>query len=436
MKRFPTLKRYAMSVEDARALFGLASWPVSEEELKKKYRVLSLKHHPDRGGSTEEMQKVNRAAEALFKALEASDGKSHNFSKFHADIEKAVREYKDIDHSHNEDTAEIIGLEEQHKKLVDEGHVELAKLDASGAARLKVKLKGGGHVVLKVWKEKPSAYRSNEYFSKVESLSDDAPESAKQSLAIGKTFTGESARRDYYKAEKHRNFAKHIKDKKKSLSRQKAYSQEFEKKEEGVSSSGTYYTTEPSEAIVSGLVDHMLKTNVLRVLSRGKNKGSVSIDPSAVRDLGKSKDSNAKFIAGVVAMMRSYVDRRVTSNMMGVMDAGSLAEQIASMIVTGKDDYLRSYRNTELKDVPWYKEEGKDMHMFDGAGQHSDVFKKGHAEYLKNKEEIEKQSREIGQRMHGYAKLIGKVMIEKGLMQRALDEMADRLYRIADVLLE
>ena len=31
----------------------------SKEEIKKAYRKASLKHHPDRGGNTEEFQKVN-----------------------------------------------------------------------------------------------------------------------------------------------------------------------------------------------------------------------------------------------------------------------------------------------------------------------------------------------------------------------------------------
>lgn len=39
------------------------------EELKKEYRKLAMKCHPDHGGSTEEMQKVNNAYEARFEQV-------------------------------------------------------------------------------------------------------------------------------------------------------------------------------------------------------------------------------------------------------------------------------------------------------------------------------------------------------------------------------
>ena len=33
----------------------------SNDEIKKSYRKLSFKHHPDRGGDEEEFKKINRA---------------------------------------------------------------------------------------------------------------------------------------------------------------------------------------------------------------------------------------------------------------------------------------------------------------------------------------------------------------------------------------
>lgn len=45
----------------------------SKEEIKKAYRKASLKHHPDRGGNTEEFQKVNRAYEVLSDPMKKRD---------------------------------------------------------------------------------------------------------------------------------------------------------------------------------------------------------------------------------------------------------------------------------------------------------------------------------------------------------------------------
>lgn len=43
--------------------------PASLEELKRQYHALARKHHPDMGGSTSEMQAINREYEELFESL-------------------------------------------------------------------------------------------------------------------------------------------------------------------------------------------------------------------------------------------------------------------------------------------------------------------------------------------------------------------------------
>ncbi|CVK21558.1 DnaJ domain-containing protein [Sporomusa sphaeroides] len=43
------------------------------DELKKAYRKLAFKHHPDRGGDTEIMKAVNAEYEQLFKKLNVTD---------------------------------------------------------------------------------------------------------------------------------------------------------------------------------------------------------------------------------------------------------------------------------------------------------------------------------------------------------------------------
>lgn len=43
--------------------------PQTLEELKKQYRLLAFKHHPDKGGSNEDMKAVNNEYDQLFKIL-------------------------------------------------------------------------------------------------------------------------------------------------------------------------------------------------------------------------------------------------------------------------------------------------------------------------------------------------------------------------------
>lgn len=65
------LKRilFEMSVSDALDLFGMSQSELGDKEaIKKKYRQLSIKYHPDRGGDIEMMKKVNDAKATLDKA--------------------------------------------------------------------------------------------------------------------------------------------------------------------------------------------------------------------------------------------------------------------------------------------------------------------------------------------------------------------------------
>ena len=43
--------------------------PQTLEDLKKQYRELAMKHHPDKGGSNEDMKKVNAEYDVLFDKL-------------------------------------------------------------------------------------------------------------------------------------------------------------------------------------------------------------------------------------------------------------------------------------------------------------------------------------------------------------------------------
>ncbi len=53
----------------------------SIEELKRQYKTLAFKHHPDRGGKLEDMQRINAEYDELYKRVknihETADGKTY-----------------------------------------------------------------------------------------------------------------------------------------------------------------------------------------------------------------------------------------------------------------------------------------------------------------------------------------------------------------------
>ena len=65
----------------------------SLDELKKAYRRLAMKHHPDCGGSEEIMKQINAEHDALFETLKASHNKTAD--EYHQTTETA-EEFRDI----------------------------------------------------------------------------------------------------------------------------------------------------------------------------------------------------------------------------------------------------------------------------------------------------------------------------------------------------
>lgn len=62
------LIRLAMSFDDALSILGISSQSPSNDEIQSAYRRMAFENHPDRGGSLEEMKKINVARDVLLKA--------------------------------------------------------------------------------------------------------------------------------------------------------------------------------------------------------------------------------------------------------------------------------------------------------------------------------------------------------------------------------
>lgn len=79
-----------MSVDAALKLFGFNNSSISKIDLTKKYKALSKKNHPDLGGSTEQMQKINAAYETLKK----SSGNTTKQDDFRKSFDKMAADYR------------------------------------------------------------------------------------------------------------------------------------------------------------------------------------------------------------------------------------------------------------------------------------------------------------------------------------------------------
>lgn len=71
--------------------------PQTLEELKQQYKKLALKHHPDLGGNTADMQQINSEYDILFEKLKnthsTAEGKTYTVSK---ETTETPEEFKNI----------------------------------------------------------------------------------------------------------------------------------------------------------------------------------------------------------------------------------------------------------------------------------------------------------------------------------------------------
>lgn len=89
MKFYNYLLEATMTRKETESIFNLTSW--NKETLKKRYRELSHKYHPDLGGDEEMMKKVNAAFQILSKVNNFSSSSSGS-SDFKAWSEKRKKE--------------------------------------------------------------------------------------------------------------------------------------------------------------------------------------------------------------------------------------------------------------------------------------------------------------------------------------------------------
>lgn len=70
--------------------------PTTLEELKKQYKKLVFKHHPDKGGKTSDMQEINAEYDALFARLKnihkSADGKTYTAKQETTETPEQFRE--------------------------------------------------------------------------------------------------------------------------------------------------------------------------------------------------------------------------------------------------------------------------------------------------------------------------------------------------------
>lgn len=74
--------------------------PRSLEELKRQYKALCKKHHPDKGGRTSDMQEINAEFDRLFERLknthETADGKTYTKQENNETSSETAAMYREI----------------------------------------------------------------------------------------------------------------------------------------------------------------------------------------------------------------------------------------------------------------------------------------------------------------------------------------------------
>ena len=63
------MSKISSQIKEALETLGLPAF-ISKDDIKRQYRYLAKKHHPDRGGDPEEMEKISRAYTLLMEYID------------------------------------------------------------------------------------------------------------------------------------------------------------------------------------------------------------------------------------------------------------------------------------------------------------------------------------------------------------------------------
>lgn len=86
-----------MTFNDAIEIFGIDQVPASEKELNAIYKKLAIKYHPDLGGKTEDMARINAAKDILSKNLgKKSNGSNPSWEEKREQYKKDAEEIFDV----------------------------------------------------------------------------------------------------------------------------------------------------------------------------------------------------------------------------------------------------------------------------------------------------------------------------------------------------
>ena len=84
------MERIRSEIENALKVLGLPKL-ITREDIKKQYRYLAKKHHPDQGGNPKKMEEINSAYRLLIAYIEQF--------RYTFDDEEISRQYPGADHA-------------------------------------------------------------------------------------------------------------------------------------------------------------------------------------------------------------------------------------------------------------------------------------------------------------------------------------------------